>query len=133
MLKESEVKLTVSLDENNVPEKIIWDAPDVGTNAESKSAFLSVWDKNEQKTLSLNLWTKEMNTDEMKQFFHQTFVSMVESFERAVPNEEELVKDLYATCNYFAEKSKIITKEKLDELARKSSMNDDDVDLKNML
>lgn len=131
--KESEVKIKVSLDENNIPEKIIWDAPDVGTVSESKSAFLSVWDKEEKKTLSLNLWTKEFNTDEMKHFFHQTFVSMVESFERAVPDEDELIKDLYATCNYFAEKTKIISTEELDELAKKSAINNDDVDLKNML
>lgn len=133
MSKESEVKIQVSLDENNVPEKIVWNAPDVGSVSESKSAFLSVWDKKEKKTLSLNLWTKEFNTDEMKQFFHQTLVSMVESFERAVPDEEELVKDLYATCNYFAEKTKIISETELDELAKKSAINNDDVDLKNML
>lgn len=133
MLKESEVKINVSLDENNIPEKIIWDAPDVGTVSESKSAFLSVWDKEEKKTLSLNLWTKEFNTDEMKQFFHQTLVSMVESFERAVPNEDELIKDLYATCNYFAEKTKIMSSAELDELAKKSSIKNEDVDLSKML
>jgi hypothetical protein len=43
--KESEIKITVGLDENRIPETIIWDASDGGvTNEEAKALMMGVWD-----------------------------------------------------------------------------------------
>jgi len=42
---ESKIEITVELDENKIPEKILWSASDGGIlNEETKAAFLSVWD-----------------------------------------------------------------------------------------
>ena len=80
---KSEVKFEISLDENRVPDNIKWHASDAGVETDCKAVMMSVWDKDSQETMSLNLWTKEMSTEEMKRFFHQSFFNMIESFQKA--------------------------------------------------
>ena len=100
----SEIKFLVDLDENRVPEKLMWTAQDGGVQLEeAKAMLLSVWDAKAKETLRIDLWTKEMPVDEMKQFFHQTLVAMADTFQRATQDEKmtETMKDF---CDYFAEK-----------------------------
>ena len=69
--KQSQININVDLDENNIPEKLHWEANDGGQElTECKAAFLSFWDTKTKDTLRIDLWTKEMRTDEMKHFFH---------------------------------------------------------------
>ena len=70
-MRESEIKLKVQLDDQNIPEKIEWDADEkdgAGYN-ESKSISLSLWDHTKKNTLRIDLWTKDMPVDEMKRFY----------------------------------------------------------------
>ena len=100
----SEIKFIVALDENRVPEKINWSAQDGGVEAqETKAILLSVWDNKTQETMRVDLWTKDMPVDEMKLFFHQTLVSMAETFYRAT-NDEKMTDTMKDFCDYFAEK-----------------------------
>ena len=100
----SEIKFKVGLDENRVPEEISWNAQDGGiSNEASKAIMLSVWDHKQKDTLRMDLWTKDMPVDEMKQFFHQTLVSMADTFERAT-NDEKMTDTMKDFCDYFAEK-----------------------------
>lgn len=100
----SEITFKVALDENKVPEEISWTAQDGGIDNEaSKAIMLSVWDHKEKDTLRMDLWTKDMPVDEMKQFYHQTLVSMANSFERAT-NDEKMGATMRDFCDYFAEK-----------------------------
>ena len=107
---KSEIKIVVELDDNRVPEKLSWTARDGGVmNEESKAVMLSVWDSNAQESMRIDLWTKDMPVDEMKVFYHQTLVSMADSFERATGDKKmsETMKDF---CDYFAEKLEITKK-----------------------
>jgi gliding motility-associated protein GldC len=90
MFKTSEIKFEVTVDEDKVPEQIQWSATDAGQPGlhETKSIMLSIWDHNDQSTLRIDLWTKEMPIDEMKQFFHETFMGMAATYERASGDEE---------------------------------------------
>lgn len=100
----SEIKFIVALDENRVPEKINWSAQDGGVEAqETKAILLSVWDNKTQETMRVDLWTKDMPVDEMKLFFHQTLVSMADTFYRAT-NDEKMTDTMKDFCDYFAEK-----------------------------
>ena len=58
--------------EQNVPEKIQWEASDTGIegNKLCKSIMLCVWDAADSTTMRIDLWTKEMMIDEMKRFFY---------------------------------------------------------------
>ncbi|MHA7056228.1 gliding motility protein GldC [Aquimarina sp. M1] len=100
----SEIKIDIELDENKVPEKLNWTAKDGGIeNAETKAMLLSVWDHKNKESLRIDLWTKDMPVDEMKIFFHQTLVSMSETFNRAT-QDEKMSATMKDFCDYFAEK-----------------------------
>lgn len=105
--KTSNINIKVTLDENRVPEELSWSAEDGGVeNEEAKAMLLSMWDANQKETLRIDLWTKDMPLDEMKQFFHQTLVTMADTFNRATQDEKmtETMKDF---CDYFAEKMEL--------------------------
>ncbi|WP_228237154.1 gliding motility protein GldC [Allomuricauda sp. M10] len=100
----SEIKLTVGLDENRVPEELKWSAQDGGINEEdAKAMMLSVWDSKHRESLKIDLWTKDMPVDEMKIFFHQTLMTMADTFMKAT-QDEKMTATMKDFCDYFAEK-----------------------------
>jgi gliding motility-associated protein GldC len=106
-IKTSEIKFIVELDENRIPEKLSWTAQDGDVNAEeAKAMLMSVWDANAKETLRIDLWTKDMPVDEMKQFFHQTLVAMADTFQRAT-DDEKMADTMRDFCDYFAEKMEL--------------------------
>ncbi|MFB0910885.1 MAG: gliding motility-associated protein GldC [Flavobacterium sp.] len=101
---KSEIKFLVELDENRVPEKLLWSAKDGGVDLEeAKAIMLSVWDSKSKESMRIDLWTKEMPVDEMKIFFHQTLVAMSDTFHRAT-GDEKMADTMKDFCEYFAEK-----------------------------
>ena len=108
---KSEIRINVELDENKVPEKLQWSAPDGGVdNESSKAVMLSVWDDAAQELLKIDLWTKDMPMDQMKKFFYQIYMSMADSFERAT-NENEMAIDMRDFARYFGERMEVIKKQ----------------------
>ena len=100
----SEIKFLVELDENRVPEKLMWTAQDGGVEQEeAKAIMLSIWNSKAKESMRIDLWTKDMPVDEMKIFFHQTLVAMSETFFRAT-NDEKMSATMKDFCDYFAEK-----------------------------
>ena len=107
-MQTKDISITVELDSENVPENIIWNATDKQDSdiAECRAMLLALWDANTKDTLKLDLWTKKMTVDEMKIFFHQTLVTMTDTFERST-NEDKMAGDMRDFCDYFAEKMEI--------------------------
>ncbi|MFM1874997.1 MAG: Gliding motility protein GldC [Bacteroidota bacterium] len=103
MSKTSEIKFSVTLDENQIPEKINWLATDAGMDKQldSKAIMISVYDTDSEETLRMDLWTKEMRVDEMKRFFHQTIISMADTLQRAT-NEDKMAADMRDFGQHFA-------------------------------
>ncbi|WP_350292907.1 gliding motility protein GldC [uncultured Croceitalea sp.] len=100
----SEIRLKVGLDENRVPEELTWSAEDGGIdNEKAKAMMLSVWDSKNQESLKIDLWTKDMPVNEMKTFFHQTLVTMADTFMKAT-QDEKMTATMKDFCDYFAEK-----------------------------
>ncbi|MBK7183326.1 MAG: gliding motility protein GldC [Bacteroidetes bacterium] len=108
-MKTSDIKFTVTLDENNLPQKIDWSATDGGEQSTSKSVMIALWDAKENNTLRIDLWTKDMMVDEMKQFYHQCLLSMADTFERAT-GEQEAAKEMRGFAQHFGEKMELIAK-----------------------
>ena len=101
---KSEIKINVGLDENKVPEELFWSADDGNIkDMEAKALLLSVWDSANRDTYKINLWTKEMPVNEMIQFFHQTLVSMADTFETAT-SDDKMSATMRDFCDYYAEK-----------------------------
>ncbi|MEM7381446.1 MAG: gliding motility protein GldC [Bacteroidota bacterium] len=104
VLHTSEIVLRVGLDENRVPEELSWSAQDGGVmEEEAKAMLLSVWDSKNQESLKIDLWTKDMPVEEMKVFFHQTLVSLTDTFMKAT-QDEKMTATMKDFCDYFAEK-----------------------------
>lgn len=100
----SEIKLTVTLDENRVPEGLTWSAQDGGIeDQQAKAMLLSVWDHDAKESLKIDLWTKDMPLEEMKVFFHQTLVAMSDTFMKAT-QDDKMTATMRDFCDYFAEK-----------------------------
>ena len=109
--KSSEIKINIGLNENNVPVRMLWNATDGDVkNAEAKAMMLSIWDPKQNNTLKIDLWTAEMSIEEMKQFFHQTLLTMADTFEKAT-GETLITEDLRDYCYHFAEKMDILPNE----------------------
>lgn len=85
MKKESTINFSIEMDENNVPEKINWTAEgsDKEGENESKAIMLALWDQEENNTLRIDLWTKDMMVDEMKKFTCQNIITLADAFERS--------------------------------------------------
>ena len=108
-MKTSEIRFVVTLDENSMPVKIDWNAADGNKTSASKALMVSLWDENEKNTLRIDLWTKDMMVDEMKQFYHQSLVSMADTLERATGEKEGavLIRDF---AREFGEKLNLLKK-----------------------
>ena len=107
-MKKAEIKLTIDLDDNNVPQNITWESTD-SENKEKlpvKSMMLALWDHQYKNSLRIDLWTNDMPVDEMKRFFYETLQTMGDSFLRAT-GEKNIVEDLRDYCAHFAEKMEI--------------------------
>ncbi len=106
--KTSEIAIKVGLNENGLPLKMHWSANDGGVEKSPAKAFLlSLWDETEKNTMKIDLWTKDMTVEEMKQFFHQTLLTMADTFERAT-GEHLIAEDLRDYCYHFADKMQIL-------------------------
>jgi len=105
-MTKSEIKIVVELDEDQVPDKILWDADDKQPPGfqETKSLSLSLWDHAAQNTMRIDLWSKEMPVDEMKSFYIDCLGGLAQSALNATGDEvmsnkindlcEELVEHL---------------------------------------
>ncbi|MBW7869666.1 MAG: gliding motility protein GldC [Flavobacteriia bacterium] len=110
-MRKTQITIDVELDENHIPEKLLWNAVDGGVeNQETKAALMSVWDDKTKEALRLDLWTKDMPMDDMKQFFHQIFISMADSYQRAT-NDEEVAAFIIEFAENFAYKAGLIDQE----------------------
>jgi gliding motility-associated protein GldC len=108
IVKTSEISVKVGLNENNLPIAMKWSAADGNVqDAPAKAMLLALWDPTDNNTMKIDLWTKEMSVEEMKQFFHQTLLTMADSFEKAT-GEHNISEDLRDYCLHFADKMQIL-------------------------
>lgn len=107
MSKKNNINITVDLDANKVPEKITWNSTDLDGNKTAKAMLLSLWDGQELNTMNIDLWTKEMSVEEMSKFFFQTYITMVETFEKAT-SEDQMASAMRDFAEFFGEKMRVI-------------------------
>lgn len=98
-MRNTEIKFTVSLDQNNVPDKISWDATDKPdhTLSDTKSISIALWDQQQKNTLRIDLWTKDMQVDEMKRFYVDCIGGLAQSTLQAT-GDEFMAGEMNALC-----------------------------------
>ena len=109
MSRKAEIKLTITLDENNVPEEILWKASEaeVLEDKNCEAMFLSMWDKEERNSLIIDLWTKKIQVDEMNTHVFYTIMKMADTYQRAT-NNEELSNKIRRFANEFAGSAQVL-------------------------
>lgn len=100
-MKKSEIYFKIELDEQNVPEKIFWEATDNPNEGlgDTKAISINVWDHYHKGTLCLPLWTKEMEVHEMKRFFIEVFGNSADTLRTATGDDKmaDLIEQLCVT------------------------------------
>jgi len=101
-MKKSEIKFVVELDNENIPEKIFWDADekDQPGLTETKSISLSLWDHINKSTMRIDLWSKDMPIDEMKHFYIDCLGGLAQSILNAT-GDEYMSSEIGTLCEKF--------------------------------
>lgn len=103
-MKKTEINFTIELDQENIPEKILWEATDQedSTPTETKSIAISLWDHDQMNTLRIDLWSKDMPVDEMKRFYVDTIGGMAQSILNAT-GDQFIAQEMNALCEKLVE------------------------------
>ena len=88
--KTSQIGIDVHLDKESLPAQIEWDADDAEFEGKqpAKGIMLSIFDGLQQNAMRIDLWTNDMQVDEMNLFMFQTLATMADTFENATQNKE---------------------------------------------
>jgi gliding motility-associated protein GldC len=98
-MRKTNITFAIELDNNNVPDKILWDAtdkPDKGLS-ETKSISIALWDHKQKNTLRIDLWSKDMPLQEMKRFYIDCIGGLAQSTLSAT-GDEFMSAEMNALC-----------------------------------
>ena len=106
-MHKSSISIEIELDENKVPQQILWTASDSSADMlqPAKSMMVAFWDGADKSALRIDLWTKDMMVDEMADFYYQTMMGMADTYLRAT-QQKELVDDMKQFAKDFYKKFK---------------------------
>jgi gliding motility-associated protein GldC len=104
-MRNSEINIEILLDNQNVPEKIRWEATDSPAEGmqEVKAMALAFWDNVSKGTLKIDLWTKDMEVHEMKRFFIETLSGMADTV-RTATADEIMAMDMENLCKSLSKR-----------------------------
>lgn len=103
-MKKTKINIEIALDEKNVPEKINWEASDDPTdkNKDARCMSVSFWDHVDKNTLRIDLWTKEMEVEEMKRFTIDCMGGLAQTILSAT-GDEYMSTEINALCDKLVE------------------------------
>ena len=101
MSRTAEIKLTVELDDDDVPAQIVWEASEARDAGPTpcRAMMLSLWDGDRKTIAAIDLWIKDMTIDDMNLYFYQAIHKMADTYLRATKNS-----DVAKSMHEFAEK-----------------------------
>ncbi len=99
-MRKTKINFNIELDNNNVPEKILWDATDKPEEglSETKSISVALWDHKQKNTLRIDLWSKDMPVNEMKRFYVDCIGGLAQSVLSAT-GDETMSGEMNALCD----------------------------------
>lgn len=88
-MRTSEINIEITLDEQNVPEKIEWNATDSPSETvnDAKAMALAFWDQIGKGTVKIDLWTKDLEVHEMKRFIIEVISGLADTVRNATYDE----------------------------------------------
>ena len=104
------IHIDLGLNKEKMPVDIKWKTSDAPANypaQDAKAFFLSFFDRASRDTMKMDLWTTDMQVEEMDRFIFFTLRSLGDTYFRAT-NNKELAEQMQSFVQYFGEKTKII-------------------------
>ncbi|HEV7349603.1 gliding motility protein GldC [Telluribacter sp.] len=98
-MKKSDIHFSVELDNQNIPEKIFWEAtdnPNEGIN-DTRAIAIAVWDHYHRGTLKIDLWTKDMEVFDMKRFYIEIMSGIADTLLTAT-NDKKMADSIEGLC-----------------------------------
>jgi gliding motility-associated protein GldC len=102
-MKKSTIQFSIELDDNNIPEKIEWDAtdkPETGFS-ETKAIGIALWDQAQKNTMRIDLWAKDMPVDDMKRFYIDCLGGLSQSVLSST-GDEYIANEMTTLCDRLA-------------------------------
>jgi len=98
-MKQSEINFTVQLDEQNIPEKIYWDATDNPNEglSDTRAIAIALWDHYHRGTMKIDLWTKEMEVGDMKRFYIEVLSGIADTVLTAT-GDQKMADEIENVC-----------------------------------
>ena len=110
-MKKSKINFTIELDEENIPEKISWEASDnPDLPSETRAVTISLWDHSQLNTMRIDLWTKDMEIGDMKRFYIDCLGGMAQSLLSST-GDEAMSTEINNLCDRLVEHIKKEMKE----------------------
>lgn len=109
--RTSEIALKVGLDDERMPVDMELSGTDFPEPQAVKAMLLSVFDMDRKETLKIDLWTKDMQVQEMDRFVFQSLRGMTDTYAKAT-NNVALANQMAKFVEYFGQQTGIIPTEK---------------------
>src|SRR5687768_9050274 len=99
-MKKSTINFSVELDENNIPEKIFWEATGkpVQMLYKTKSIRVTIMNHTQKNTLRIDLWAKDMPIEDMKRFHVECLGGIAQSILSST-QDEFMSNEINALCD----------------------------------
>lgn len=106
------IHLEVVLDDQALPVEIRFTADDQPDQnpVSCKGMLLSLFDTQDNSTLKLDLWSKEMQVIEMDRFIFQTLKGLADTYNKSTQNSE-LANEMQKFIIYFGERIGVVNPE----------------------
>lgn len=104
-MKKSDIHFAVELDNQNVPEKIYWEATDNPNEglSDTRAIAISLWDHYHNSTLKIDLWTKDMEVVDMKRFMIEIMSGIADTALSAT-GDQRMADDIEKTCQVLSKR-----------------------------
>ena len=109
--KTSKIEVRVGLDDGRMPVDMELSGTDFPEAQAVKAMLLSVFDMDRKETLKIDLWTKDMQVQEMDRFVYQSLRGMTDTYAKAT-NNAALANQMAKFVEYFRQQTGIIPTDK---------------------
>ena len=105
-MQNSEIRFSVQLDEQRIPEAIQWEATESGMDGKRscKATMITIWDSENNTSMRLDLWTKDMLVDDMKRCFYENLVTMADTYQRAT-DDAAMAQEMKKFAEHFGKQT----------------------------
>ncbi|MGI9308964.1 MAG: gliding motility protein GldC [Gammaproteobacteria bacterium] len=112
MSRNAEINLSVSLDDQNLPTRIEWEATEAEHTGPRtcQSMMLSLWDNDHKTAVAIDLWTRDTTVEDMNLHVYQVIHKLADTYRRAT-NNVSLAERIHAFGTEFGDSVGLVSKD----------------------